>query len=83
MSDLSGNIEKLHTTPMGAERIKRNLGLQESDVVAWCKQAVLTADTVVRKGKNWYAYKNCIVITVNSGSLTLITAHKTKANSML
>lgn len=27
------NLEKLHTTKMGAERIKRNLNLETSDVV--------------------------------------------------
>ncbi|MDR0411682.1 MAG: DUF3781 domain-containing protein, partial [Treponema sp.] len=33
-------VEKLHTTPMGAERIKRNLGLDCDDVIAWCRSAI-------------------------------------------
>jgi len=40
MNDLAQNIDKLHTTRMGAERIKRNLNLQTDDMVAWCKEAV-------------------------------------------
>jgi len=28
MDDLASNLDKLHTTPMGADRIKRNLNLQ-------------------------------------------------------
>ncbi|WP_242830059.1 MULTISPECIES: DUF3781 domain-containing protein [unclassified Butyrivibrio] len=30
------NIEKVHTTEMGVDRIRRNLGLGEIDVVEWC-----------------------------------------------
>ncbi len=37
------DIHKLHTTEMGIVRIKRNLGLDTDDVVAWCKQAVDSA----------------------------------------
>ena len=38
MNDLITNIDRLHTTPMGEERIRRNLDLQEADewrVQAW------------------------------------------------
>ena len=55
MNDLAQNIDKLHTTPMGAQRIKRNLGLQTDDVVAWCKDAVKNADIIIGQGKNWYS----------------------------
>ena len=30
------NIEKVHTTKMGVDRIRKNLGLGDIDVVAWC-----------------------------------------------
>ena len=43
MDDLTQNIDKLHTTQMGAERIKRNINLQTDDVVAWCKDTVENA----------------------------------------
>jgi len=72
------DIEKLHTTPMGVERIKRNLGLDECDVVAFCKEKAAQADKIVRKGKNWYVYIGNIIITINTHSNTIITAHKEK-----
>lgn len=33
MNELIENIDKLHTTDMGIERIKRNLSLKEENVV--------------------------------------------------
>ena len=32
------NIDKVHTTEMGIDRIRRNLGLSDIDFVAWCKE---------------------------------------------
>ena len=80
------DIEKLHTTPLGVERIKRNLDLQAEDIAQWVKEVVKTAWTkekggavLVGVGKNWYAYKDGVVITINAKSHTIITAHKIKA----
>jgi hypothetical protein len=70
------NIGLLHTTELGAERIKRNLGLTTDDVVAWCRQSILSAENIQRKGKNWYVCADKCVITVNAHSYTIITAHK-------
>ena len=86
MNDLLQNLDKLHTTTMGAVRVKRNLGLQE-DAVAWCRAVILDTEksplvTMVRKGKNWYVYTPDTVITVNAGSYTVITAHKLKKESV-
>ena len=53
---LLANLNKLHTTALGAGRIKRNLSLGEVDVIAWCRQMIETADDIVRRGKNWYIY---------------------------
>lgn len=79
MNDLIKNIDKLHTTEMGAERIKRNLSIETDDVVQWCKIKILDKSTdVERKGKNWYAAADDCTITVNAHSYTIITAHKTK-----
>lgn len=36
-NDLLNNIDKLHTTEMGVQRIKRNLCLNTVDAVDWCK----------------------------------------------
>jgi len=75
-NDLTGSIDKIHTTQMGAERIKRNLALQTDDVVLWCKEAVKRADAIIRQGKNWYVYWDGVAITINAHSHTIITAHK-------
>lgn len=72
------NIHKLHTTPMGIDRIKRNLGLGDDvcDVVEFCKKAILQTECqITRQGKNWYCEISDIIITVNAYSYTIITAH--------
>ena len=75
-SSLLHNLDRIHTTPMGAERIKRNLDLQTDDVVAWCRDAIRLSDINIGLGKNWYVYRNGDVITINARSFTIITAHK-------
>jgi len=71
------NIDKLHTTVMGIRRIKRNLNLGNVDVVKWCRIRIDRDDTKIdRNGKNWYIISDDVVITVNAGSYTIITAHK-------
>jgi len=78
-SSLTKNLDKLHTTSLGAERIKHNLSLQTDDVVAWCSDAAKKADVIIGRGKNWYVYRDGAVITVNAHSYTIITAHKINA----
>jgi hypothetical protein len=34
LNDLQSNVDKLHTTHLGVERIRRNLDLNVEDVVA-------------------------------------------------
>jgi hypothetical protein len=74
------NIDKLHTTKLGNERIRRNLNLETDDIVSHCKKLILKAKKIINKGKNWYIYANENVITVNMYSHTIITAHKIKSN---
>lgn len=79
MNILIENIDKLHTTELGAERIKKNLQLETNDVVKWCKSKILKKDALIeRKGKNYYISIDSSKITVNANSYTIITAHKTK-----
>ena len=73
------NIDKIHTTEAGAERVRRNLCLTCGEVAGWCRDAVAGADLIIGQGKNWYAYKGGSVITVNAKSFTVITAHRIKA----
>ena len=78
-NDLIENIEKLHTTPMGVDRIRRNLSLGDDveDVVEWCRQKILDTNAdITRQGKNWYVKIDGCVITVNAYSFTIITTHK-------
>ena len=35
--ELLDNLEKLHTTELGAGRIKKNLRLEVDDIVEWCR----------------------------------------------
>ena len=81
-NDLIENIEKLHTTPMGVDRIRRNLALSDDvkDVVAFCRQKILDDKaSITRQGKNWYVKIDGCIITVNAYSYTIITAKKEKA----
>ncbi|MCL2372230.1 MAG: DUF3781 domain-containing protein [Defluviitaleaceae bacterium] len=77
-NDLLANISRLHTTALGVERIKKNLGLAGVDVVQWCKDEIKNASSIQRRGKNWYAHVDGAVITVNASSFGIITAHRAK-----
>ena len=71
------NIDSIHTTDMGVDRIRRNLGFGDTDVVAWCKGKILDPNAVIeRQGKNWYVHIDGCVITVNASSYTIITCHR-------
>ncbi len=79
MNSLIENIDKLHTTELGAERIKRNLQMEAEDIVQWCRAQILDRGTKMERiGENWYAVTDTCRITVNAHSYTIITAHKVK-----
>lgn len=70
------NADKIHTTKMGADRIRRNLKLDTDDVVTYCKNKVLDENChIYRQGKNWYCEIDSSRITINAYSYTIITAH--------
>lgn len=76
-NELLKHIDEIHTTELGVMRIKRNLGLEDDDVVEWCKSKVKDDFAkIMRKGKNWYVYIDDCIITINAYSYTIITAHK-------
>lgn len=78
-TELLNNIEKIHTTELGAVRIKRNLSIDAADVVEWCKAKVQSENAIItRNGKNWYVTIDGSIITINAYSYTIITAHKEK-----
>lgn len=73
---LLANVNQLHTTDLGAQRIRKNLKLDTDDVVGFCKEQILAPDSrITRKGKNWYIRVKGCTITVNAYSYTVITAH--------
>ena len=70
------NINNVHTTEMGIDRIKKNLKLDTNNVVEYCKNKVLDKNcNIYKRGKNWYCEIENIIITINSYSYTIITAH--------
>lgn len=50
--ELLKNLDKLHTTELGVERIKRNLFLDTDDVVVWCKAKIELVKAVDEFCKN-------------------------------
>lgn len=76
-TEIVANIDKIHTTELGAIRIKRNLSLQTDNIVEWCKEKIQNPSALItRKGKNWYIEIEDCIITVNAYSFTIITAHQ-------
>ncbi|GLB29913.1 hypothetical protein LAD12857_18360 [Lacrimispora amygdalina] len=77
-TDLIKNIDKIHTTELGEQRIRKNLSLDTPDLIAWSKNRVENADSISRKGKNWYVNAAGCILTINAYSFTIITAHRKK-----
>lgn len=76
---LLSNIDKIHTTEMGVQRIRKNLKLNNDDAAEYCKNKILDKNcNIYKQGKNWYCETDNIKITVNSYSFTIITAHIVK-----
>lgn len=81
MNDLIANLDKLHTTELGAERIIRNLSLTCANPALWCKDKISDPRAhIERKGKNWYATVDGCIITVNAYNYCIITAHQSKTH---
>lgn len=79
--ELIKNLDKLHSTPMGYDRIKKNIGLSGDDleIIFQCKKMILNPQSKIeRNGKNWYVQLDDVKLTVNAFSFTIITAHKIK-----
>ncbi len=76
---LLDNIDKIHTTSMGVERIRKNIKIDVEDVVLYCKDKILDKNAIIyKKGKNWYCEVDNLIIAINSYSYTIITAHVKK-----
>lgn len=80
MSDLRANLDQLHISDDGAERIRQNLKMEMAAeaIVSWCRESIRQADVIIGQGKNMYVYRNGVVITVHEASKAIITAHPVK-----
>lgn len=70
------NIDKIHTTKMGIGRIQRNLEIDEEPVSYCISKLKQDHAAVTKEGKNYYVSVDDCIITINSSSFTIITAHK-------
>ena len=77
MTDSILSMDRIHTTPMGRARISKNLGLNETDAMRACMDAVRNG-AAVRRGKNYYITHNDMTVTIHARAMTVITAHKHK-----
>ncbi len=82
---LHSDINKIHTTELGFQRIRKNLAeraeslKEDSALIDFFKKLISSSDCkITRKGKNWYCQKDGIVLTVNGFNYCVITA-KNKA----
>ena len=76
---LINNLNKIHTTNMGLDRIKKNLKLDNHDIIEYIKNIIKNKDAITyKKGKNYYCETDNLIITINSYSYTIITAHAKK-----
>lgn len=73
--------QRLHTTPMGEIRIRRNMGLRaDVDTVQWCRTLIqnINPEQIIHRGKNYYVDTAQVSITINASTFTIITAHRKK-----
>lgn len=77
---LLAHIDKIHTTSMGKDRIRTNLGLDNSiDPVEYTISIVSSLESkITRTGKNYYIEFENKIFTINAYSYTIITAHLKK-----
>ena len=70
------NVDKIHTTEMGIGRIQKNLEIDD-EPVSYCISKLRQDNAqVTKEGKNYYVHVDDCIITINSSSFTIITAHK-------
>ena len=71
------NLDKIHTTYLGIDRIKKNLKLDSIDVIDYIKKLIIDDRAISYKnGKNYYVEIDNSIITINSYNYCIITAHK-------
>lgn len=78
---LLSNIGMIHTTDLGEMRIKRNLKINNLDIVSHIIDIIKNNNTIIyKKGKNYYCKMDNIIITINSYNYCIITVHVEKSS---
>ena len=78
-SVLISNVDKIHTTKLGIERIKKNIKV-DNDVISYIKKIILDKKCkIYKRGKNYYCEIDNVIITINSYNFCVITAHIIKS----
>ena len=72
------NIENIHTTKLGYERIRRSISESDDEILYQIKKIILEKCYVIKKGKNLYVYNDEYVICINHNTLNIITCKKVK-----
>lgn len=67
------NIDKVHTTKLGMERIKKNINKDINYIIEKIQD---NNCKITKEGKNYYCEIDNIRITINSNNYCIITAHK-------
>lgn len=74
---LLANLDKIHTTELGEERLLKNLKLANKNPIRYVKELLKNPKSYIyKKGKNYYSEYNHIRLTINAKTFTVITAHK-------
>ncbi|MDE7120913.1 MAG: DUF3781 domain-containing protein [Oscillospiraceae bacterium] len=77
---LQSSLDRIHTTISGADRIRKNLNLNQiavPDIVDYCKKIIRHPDCwIYKNGKNFYCETGTIRLTIHARSFTIITAHR-------
>jgi len=84
MEELRKNIfQRFRNTELGLQRIKKNLGLEgfsEIEIVQYCEKIIeqTPIECFKKIGKNYYitSKKNNSILTINSFTMTVITANE-------
>ncbi len=80
MNDLIKNLDKLHTTEIGVERIKGNCQIETDDAVQWSRMHIPDENVKMERiGKNGDIFTDHCKITVKAHSHTIIIAHRVEA----
>ncbi|MCH5172236.1 MAG: DUF3781 domain-containing protein [Erysipelotrichales bacterium] len=73
---LLSDVDKIHTTELGYQRIRKVIKLSDAQLINYIKDIVKNSETIITKrGKNYYIYFENMRITINSYNYCVITAH--------